>query len=239
MFHLGTMNVYCDESCHLENDGFDIMVLGTIFCNSEHKNTITNEIRNIKIKHSLSSWNEIKWTKVSNSKLDFYKELISYFFNNKNLSFRCVVARDKSKLDNSIYNNNDYNLWYYKMYFQLLNKIIHPYYHYNINIDIKDTIGGKRVTKLKDVLCNNIYDFKGDIIKNINQIRSNESEILQLTDLLIGAISYYHRNLYMSNNSSPAKNALVNDIISLSGINLNIGTKPNNDKMDIFIWEPR
>ena len=25
-------NVYCDESCHLQNDGNDIMVIGGVFC---------------------------------------------------------------------------------------------------------------------------------------------------------------------------------------------------------------
>ena len=27
-----TYNVYCDESCHLENDGQKAMVLGAIWC---------------------------------------------------------------------------------------------------------------------------------------------------------------------------------------------------------------
>jgi len=27
-----TYNVYCDESCHLQNDGLSVMVLGAVWC---------------------------------------------------------------------------------------------------------------------------------------------------------------------------------------------------------------
>lgn len=61
-------------------------------------------------------------------------------------------------------------------------------------MDIKDTKGGKRVQKLKEVMCNNIYDFNGEVITHIGQINSAESEILQLADLLNGALAYHYRN---------------------------------------------
>ena len=35
---------------------------------------------------------------------------------------------------------------------------------------IKDTKGGKRIQKLKEVMCNNIYDFNGEVITHIGQI---------------------------------------------------------------------
>ena len=91
------INIYCDESCHLESDSSDIMVLGGISCNAEDKKQIFEEIRAIKIKHDLSSWFEIKWTKISYKKLEFYKELVDYFFSN-NLRFRGIIATDKKIL---------------------------------------------------------------------------------------------------------------------------------------------
>lgn len=91
------INIYCDESCHLQNDSSDIMVLGGISCNDEEKKKIFNDIRLIKVKHNLSSWFEIKWTKISYKKIEFYKELIDYFFKN-NLKFRGIIATDKKIL---------------------------------------------------------------------------------------------------------------------------------------------
>lgn len=101
------INIYCDESCHLEHDKAKAMLLGAISCSESEKSRIYSEIRAIKERHSLSTWNEIKWTSVSPSKLSFYIEIIDYFINEPALSFRAVVAKDKlaGKNDSSV------NVW--------------------------------------------------------------------------------------------------------------------------------
>lgn len=231
-------NIYCDESCHLPKDNSDTMVLGAITCLKEDKQKIFEDIRNIKKKHNVSTWNEIKWTKVSLSKIDMYKELIDYFFENDTLSFRGLIAKNKSKLDHNKYNDGDYNQWYYKMYFTLLNPIIEFDSFYNIFIDIKDTNGGPRVRKLREVLCNNIDDSKQEVIRGIYQINSRESEILQLTDLIIGCLSYVHRGLYIKESSS-GKNILINYIIDKYHIDLYRKTRRSEEKFNLFIWNPK
>lgn len=57
--------------------------------------------------------------------------------------------------------------------------------------------------KLEEVLRNDKYDFSKEIIKKVQQVRSHEVEILQLTDLLIGATAYSNRGL---ENSKPKRN---------------------------------
>lgn len=231
-------NIYCDESCHLENDGIDLMVLGGMSCPNASKNKIFEDIRNIKVRHGLSSWFEIKWTKVSNSKVGFYKELIDYFFECKELFFRAVVATNKDKLNHNKYNNGEYDTWYYKMFFIMLTPMIDPSGAYRIFIDIKDTRGGPKVRKLREVLCNNIYDFKGEVIKGVSQIDSKESEILQLADLLIGALSYYNREMHLREESNEGKNKIINHIIDHHRINLSRTTNKNEDKFNLFVWQP-
>ncbi|GLI56382.1 hypothetical protein PM10SUCC1_18960 [Propionigenium maris DSM 9537] len=227
--------IYCDESCHLENDGNDIMVLGAISCDDKVKKDIFNEIRAIKEKHGISPYFEIKWTKVSNGKIDMYKELIEYFFDKKELEFRGVVAKGKKKLDHKKYNSGDYNKWYYKMYFLLLNHMISKSDNYRIFIDIKDTNGGSKVRKLHEVLCNKIYDFEREIVKKVEQIHSDHSEILQLTDLIIGAFSYYHRGL----NSSESKLDIIKLIKEKSGYSLNGKSEYFEKKFNYIVWEGR
>ena len=97
--------------------------------------------RTIKEKHGLNSHFEIKWTKVSESKIDFYLELLDYFWKKDDLHYRGLVATGKDKLDHMKYNNDDYNLWYYKMYFRTLDPIIRQENEYHILVDIKDTKG--------------------------------------------------------------------------------------------------
>ena len=229
-------NIYCDESCHLEHDNAKAMLLGALSCPAEDKKRICKEIRAIKQNNGLSTWNEIKWTGVSPSKENFYLELIDYFENEPSLSFRAVVAKDKTNLNHARYNNGSHDLWYYKAYFYLLDAIICYNEEYNIYVDIKDTRGGPRVAKLHDVLCNNKYDFKKEVIKGIFQIRSEESEILQLTDLIMGAIGYFHNERYNKPTSSKAKNAVVDALMQRYGHSISCGTSRGAQKMDVFLW---
>lgn len=229
--------IYCDESCHLEHDNAKTMLLGAICCPAEEKKRICEEIRTIKKRHRISSWSEIKWTSVSPSKQSLYVDLINFFVQENSLSFRAVVIKDKSKLNHAKYNKGSHDLWYYKAYFYLLDAIICYNNEYTIFVDIKDTRGGPKVTKLREVLCNNIYDFKQDVIKGIFQIRSHESEILQLTDLIMGAISYYHNEHYQCPTSSKAKKAVVDALLGYYGQAISNGTSRGSSKIDIFLWK--
>ena len=58
-------NIYCDESCHLENDKQKAMVLGAIWCKIDCLKEINQQIRLIKMKHHIAKDFEIKWTKRS------------------------------------------------------------------------------------------------------------------------------------------------------------------------------
>src|SRR3989339_1832762 len=151
-------NVYCDESCHLENDHKNVMTLGAIWCPDEVKKDMFSRIRGIKEKHGLSKDFEIKWTKVSPAKVEFYKDMLNFFFNEPHLHFRAVVIKDKDKLDHSKFRNQDHDVWYYKMFFCLLNIIFEPHSRYRIYLDKKDTRSGEKIKKLHDVLCNSKYD---------------------------------------------------------------------------------
>lgn len=228
--------MYCDESCHLKNDKSPLMVLGVTSCLEEKKKQVFDDIKKIKEKHGLDSKFEMKWTKVSKGKIEFYKEIIDYFFRSDFLEFRGVIAsKENLKFKDE---KEGYAIWYYKMYFLLLSNIIYRDENYKIYLDIKDTLGGPRVRKLKEVLCNNIYDFKSEVIKDIQQVHSKNHQILQLTDLLIGALSYNARKL----KTSEAKIELINKIIKgvklkNPNFDINKSTRKNQLKFNIFFWE--
>lgn len=225
-------NIYCDESCHLENDRQGVMVLGAIWCPLEKSHEILSRIREIKSKHGLSPRFEIKWTKVSPAKIDFYLDLINYFFDESSLHFRALIVPDKAKLRHSEY-GQDHDTWYYKMYFDMLKVILNPEDHYRIYIDIKDTRSKNKVAMLQDVLCNNFYDFSRKIIERIQTVRSHEIEILQLADLLIGAVSYANRNL----TTNLGKLQLVERMKKRSGYILTKTTLLREDKVNLFRWK--
>lgn len=226
-------NVYCDESCHLENDHIPVMVLGAIWCPTDKTQGVSNALRAIKIRHKLKPSFEAKWTKISPSKIDFYQDAFEFFFNNADLHFRALIVPDKSKLVHEAYGQT-HDVWYYKMYFEMLKVILDldPEGHYRVYLDIKDTRGGAKVAKLRNVLCNNLLDFSGEIIERIQLVHSKEVELLQLTDLLIGSVSYANREL----KGSSAKTKLVELMRQRSGYSLTQTTLLRESKVNLFKW---
>ena len=227
-------NVYCDESCHLEHDQQEVMILGAVWCPLEKTRKIAQAARAIKEKHGLGQDFEIKWTKVSPGKLDFYTDLISHFFAEPDLHFRALIVANKNKLCHEAYSQS-HDEWYFKMYFTMLKAILRPNVSYRIYLDIKDTRSAPKVRKLQDVLCNNAYDFSREIIQKVQTVRSHEVEQIQLADLLIGAVAYANRDL----SGSRAKRRLVEIIRERSGYSLTRSTLYREDKFNLFHWTPQ
>lgn len=226
-----TYNIYCDESGHIENDNLQVMVLGGVWCSLEKTRKITLRVKEIKVRHGLAKDFEVKWTKISPSKISLYMDLVDYFFDTDDLHFRAVVIPDKSLLRHSEYGQT-HDDWYYKMYFEMLKLIIDPTSRYRIYLDIKDTRGGSKVEKLHEVLANAQYDFSRQIIERIQIVRSQEVQVLQIADLLIGAVSYANREL----STSSAKLDLIARIKERSGYSLKRSTLLKESKFNLLRW---
>lgn len=227
-----SFNIYLDESCHLEHDGIPVMVLGAVWCPTEKVPGISRRIQEIKAEHNLSPECEIKWTKVSPSKLPFFREVLDYFFDDDDLHFRAVLIPNKGLLDHGRH-QQDHDQWYYKMCFTLLEPIIDPRERYHIYLDIKDTRGEPKRRKLEEVLRNSRYDSAGKIIQRVQQIRSHESPVLQLTDLLAGAVGYHARGL----TTSTSKQQLIQRIERRTGRRLGQTTWLRESKFNLLRWQ--
>ena len=225
-------NVYCDESCHLEHDGIRVMVLGAVWCPAKKTREFAVRIRDLKTRHDLPRNFEIKWTKVSPAKIRFYLDVVDYFFAEEDLHFRGVLIPDKGALDHAAFGQN-HDDWYYKMCFRMLETIIDPRRAHAVYLDIKDTRSEQKRARLEQILKNSRYDHAGKIIRRVQQIRSHESELMQLTDLLIGAIGHHNR----APGTSKAKTDLVRRIQQRSGKRLDASTWLRESKFNLFRWE--
>ena len=88
------------------------MLLGNISCAYPQVKRHSERIKEIKKKHHFYA--EIKWTNVSLSKLQFYLELIDYFFDT-DLKFRAIgVQKEYIQLEEP---NTTFDDFYYKMYY--------------------------------------------------------------------------------------------------------------------------
>lgn len=221
-----TFNIYCDESCHLENDHKQYMVLGSVSSAYNQVRRHTERIKDLKRKHHF--YGEIKWTKISQSKQKFYNELIDYFFDT-DLMFRAVIV-NKTRLKNIAFNQS-FDEFYYKMYYYLLNHNKNVNHSYNVYLDIKDTLGATKVAKLKDIL-----NIRYGVFRNIQNIRSNESSIMQLSDFIMGAIAYHLNN---QNKKVEIKKRIITKIASHTPTGLNNSTHFGEEKMNLFFIDLR
>lgn len=230
----GISHIYCDESCHLEQDRQTAMALGAVSCPADVHRKIGRKIKALKKEFGIPAGREIKWTQVAPSNLEFYLALVDLFFDEKHLGFRGVIVPDKAALNHARFSQT-HDDFYYKMWWQLLTRLIDDDHVFRIFIDIKDTKSAIKLRRLHDILCTAHYDFDHRRIQSIEAVRSRDMVHVQLVDILTGALSHFFRRL----DGSAAKRSLIEQIQKQSGLSLERSTPPGARKFNLFIWRPR
>lgn len=216
---LKTFNLYCDESTHLQHDGQPYMIISYISCAFNQLQQHKEHLKMLKAKHFVKG--EFKWSNVSAGQFQYYADIIDFFFST-DLQFRAVIV-DKSKIDETR-PEFTYDDFYFRMYYQLLHHKINLEYTYNIYLDIKDTRSNNKLIRLKDILKWNAS------IRSCQFIRSHESSLMQLSDLIMGAINYKLRG----ENKMIAKNKLIEKIESHCKMSITKSTPKAADKFNLF-----
>jgi len=180
--------IYCDESCQdvftSQHTKCQYMFIGGLWLSAEKRGMFKTELHSIREEHKMFS--EIKWNKISASKINFYTDLINYFFDkNDNLRFRCVVV-EKNKVNLVKYHDSDAELGFYKFYYQLLHHWILDFNTYAIYLDIKTSRAKNRLKVLHQCLRNANLSSE---IKILQALPSHENIFIQMTDLLLGAVN--------------------------------------------------
>lgn len=197
------------------------MFLGSTSCAYPQIKRHTKRLDELKKAHNFYA--EIKWSNVSLSKLRFYLDLVDYFFDT-DLRFRAIgIKKDEIKCDAFGLSYDDF---YYKMYYQLLNYKIDTLDHYNVYLDIKDTLSAQKVSRLKDIL-----NVQYGVFRNVQNIASHESLLIQLTDFIMGALSY---NMNDSERKNQAKIAIIERIKRHMDIPA-LDRDTNSSKLNLFV----
>lgn len=224
-------DVFCDESAHLPADRQTAMVLGAVWCPHSETERLNAAISEIKAKHGLGRFSEVKWTRVSLAKLDLYLELVDMLVDTPEIRFRGVII-PKAGLDHDRFQQTA-DSFYYKMYYTMLNlRVVRPSETYRIYLDIKDTRSKEKIAHLRKVLCFAHHDFSLSIIERMQAVRSEHIPLLQLADVIIGAISAANRGSI----TSPAKRLLLAHIQRRTGLTLTYSTAMLAPKFNVFRW---
>lgn len=228
---MAVYKIFCDESCHLEHDGADIMVLGGIRCTDEKATSMNKHIKWLRHKHNYQT--ELKWTKLIAKQIDFYRALINVLVDDPDVWFKATVIQHKERLSHDHFNEGSHNTFYYKMFYYTLKDFLLPDHEYRIYLDYMDTMGGEKTKKLCQVLKT---EGREGLKVHSYIIQSYESQLIQLCDLIIGAVSYKNRSDIT--HSSEVKAQIVRYLEQKLGHSLDYGTPPWERNFNIFRFAP-
>jgi hypothetical protein len=176
--------VYCDESRHDGGSGSRYMAIGSLWLPRDRKQAVTEALRRVFRETKLGA--ELKWSKVSNARLDAYKRIVDFFFEEGALRFRAVVV-DHAQFDPARLHGGDRELGFYRFYYELLANWLGPGHEYLILLDFKQNKGADRYTTLRTALERRT---KGTSwITDLTVIDSRETPLAQLCDILTGSVA--------------------------------------------------
>ena len=227
------LHLFCDESLHLPHDKAPFLLLGLVACPSERVRSAHEELAAIWERFNLPKHLEVKWTKVSPARLDFYHAVLEWFFNSENVAFRALALPDKQRLYAAIPPESRDAL-YYRLYYQLLRGAIEQENRYRVFIDLKDTRGREKIAHLTELLRADANDPYGKSVESLQHVHSHEIRLMQVCDLLLGAVGFARRPV--APNESPAKRALVRFIEERLGYPLTNDSPPGEEKCSIITW---
>ncbi len=177
--------VYCDESCIealFDSKSHKFSVIGGIWIPADMRASLKAELTSLKDKYHM--FGEMKWNKICPSSIDFYKDLVDFFFSSPVIKFRSIVI-DSSEIDHASYNQGSGELGFYKFYYELLHNWLVEGNTYNIFLDYKVNGNRHRVKELEKVLQNGAWG----VVQQAQSLPSDESILIQLADVLTGAVA--------------------------------------------------
>jgi type I restriction-modification system DNA methylase subunit len=225
-----TLHLYCDESRHLPHDSEPSLLLGLLECPAERAHALNAQLSALWAQHGLPKHFEAKWTKVSPGKLGFYRAVLEWFVATEDVSFRALVLPDKQQVFTRVPKEKREDI-YYSLYYELLKNTITPGNSYRAFLDIKDTRGREKLDELGRWLEMNYPSLKKEERPQLQHVRSHEIRLLQVTDLLLGAVGFARRPV--AANDSAAKRALVSLLEEKLNQKLTANSQAGMDKFSI------
>ncbi len=228
---LTSFNIYCDET-RVENPDSTKMVIGALILPREQKQRATDLIKKAKKKHGF--FQELKWNKVGDKYLSFYKKIIDLFLSESGLDFRCIVV-DKSKVQYDAFHNGDQELAFFKFYYLMLRQRLSDFNQYYIFLDKKPTRDKNRARSLHAFLQSYVLLHTNNCnIKHLQSYSSKEVELIQLSDFLSGLMGFACNE----RKSDQAKSLLVKYLkAKLSREHLCRTTVLSEEKFNVFVWK--
>ena len=176
---------FLDETGLIHSNRDKFFALGILKCGNPEK--LYNKIRKLRSRYKYNE--ELKWANLDRKiRFDMARSFFDIFLE-EDAKFNCIIL-DKDELDFDKYYNNDlYKV--YRNFAVVLLKLIFGKNPQEVAILLADdyfTPDGIDIeAKIKKIINNHYQKF---VMAGVCQINSKSSDLLQLTDLILGSIIY-------------------------------------------------
>lgn len=213
---LPVAEVYGDES---SQTGHRFLVLGAMVIERAHVAQASSEIQAVRERHRLHE-KEIKWARVSNAKLEGYRDVVDSLFRlcAHDLVHFHALHVDTSTFDHARFNGGDHEAGFNKLIYQLLlHKVGRKYgglYRLEASLDHRVTL--QHPSDLRVMLnaaLAKYYDLPDAPFRDVCFKHSHRSHFIQLCDILVGAIAYRKNGFHERDGANTAKRTLAEHIL--------------------------
>jgi Protein of unknown function (DUF3800) len=235
-------SMFADES-GISNDRFT--TVGGLCIHSSCIKRVHDTIDEYRQKHYMKS--ELKWCKVSNQKLEEYKALIEYFFalnNSCHVQFHSIVF-DSHQWNHRKYNDCDSDIGLSKLYYQL---ILHKFArrcsnHGSLFVCLDHRHSSTPHDSLKRMVNNALARDFGINSAPLKQVISQDSkteDLLQINDVVLGAVCAVRNGKHLLADSRPAKREIAKLVLEKSGLKSFERDSPHNvHRFTVWNMRPR
>lgn len=213
--------VFFADEAGISNDRFT--VVGGVCIRGSSIPAIHENIDKFRETHGMKA--ELKWSKISNQKTEEYKALVDLFFalNNANhIHFHSIIF-DSHSVDYSRIGERDSDKVLSRLYYQL---IVHKFAklypnelgmcvcldHRNSSTPLEDLRRMINSTLARD------HDINHNPIKQLVSQDSCEDDILQINDVILGAVCAARNGKHLLVETRPAKRDIASLVLEKSGL---------------------
>lgn len=237
LVRLPLVRVYCDES---SQTGHRFKVWGGVWIPDAEEPALRAAIEQVRSDAGWQKRGEFKWVKLSGSSCHpAYVKLIDAFFSAK-CAFAAIVVDSLNPGPNR---GEDAELDHYKSLYWLLSKRTNTRHRYRVVLDDRTDREKDRLSELRDVLnatARRDLRYPGTCFREIIARKSHDDDVLQLADVLIGAVAYHRNGRHLIPGASASKCYAAQYIAAHAGFRDAVicHTRKAEKKFNVWCWDP-
>jgi hypothetical protein len=235
-------HVYCDES---QTSGQRFVVYGGIILTANNAAAFDDVIEQWRATKNFRG--ELKWTKVSKAKYRDYRTIVDMFFEHvagRYLHFKAMVCDRQDPAYR--HQRSDREIGFYKLYYQFLLRKFAVYadgdeHRLYVFLDQRDT--KYKLEVLKIILNRGIrkmYGRTADVVQAVEARDSKKCNVMQVADVIMGAIGFHNNDWHRQPGASKAKIELAKYVARKARLtSLKHRTAPRRVDFEIWIWQAK